>query len=179
MDRELISNLDPKEVLFDYDGPRLFTARTARGDLLLVYWCGEADGRDRFLAVPANDDGIARLKASSVSLRESLDQPWAWLVERARTGEIVQVDSVNVGSLPESALPRTGTTLVAKPPVSNPIKALGAWEAMLRDGLTEDIAVVAARSNKRRALWPDTVTLPSFTIDTNGVKLGNNETRAQ
>ena len=43
---------DPVEVLYEFDGPRIFTIRDADGELDLAYWSDEEQGVARYVVVP-------------------------------------------------------------------------------------------------------------------------------
>ena len=45
-------NLEPVRVLYDFDGPRIFTCKDVNGTLFLAYQCGEDRETMRFLIVP-------------------------------------------------------------------------------------------------------------------------------
>lgn len=116
MSDAIIQHLDPREVLFEYDGPRLFTVENARGDLLLAYWMGEVgDGVSRFLVVPASDLLVTEMINGRITIRAALEQQsWAWVVEREdATDALGKIERVDVTALDERLLPRPGALLVA------------------------------------------------------------------
>lgn len=41
-------DLEPVRVLYEFDGPRIFTCRDSAGNLFLAYQCGEEDQVMRF-----------------------------------------------------------------------------------------------------------------------------------
>lgn len=78
---------EPHEVLYDYDGPKIFTTKV--GSMLrLWYACGEdrQSGTARFLIVPASDASISQLKAGIKTVHDALSQPWLWAVDVGSDG---------------------------------------------------------------------------------------------
>jgi hypothetical protein len=81
-----IGNLAPSEVLYDFDGPRIFSAQSPLGDLLC--FLVDDDGAElRFIAAPTNPDILAKLKDGIRSVRDALDQPWVWFVDLGYDGQ--------------------------------------------------------------------------------------------
>ena len=100
-----LATLMPERVLDFYDEPRLFTVRTSDGLLLLAYQCGSDSNVDRFLLVPANEVFLADIENNLVPLRDALlAQPWAWLIDRARSGSLSRPSVVDPRLLPADAL---------------------------------------------------------------------------
>ena len=108
-----VGTLEPVEVLVDVDGPRLFVARTAEGEELLVVQCAEEPDRSGWLAVPTHAGVVDLVRGGEVPLLDALRQPWAWLVTQALDGTISRILRVRVDDLPAAALPEPGRTLVA------------------------------------------------------------------
>jgi hypothetical protein len=71
-----LGQLDPTHVLFEADGPRLFTSRDANARTLLVYLCCE--------------DTINALEQGYLSLRDALGQSSGWLVSTTADGHPVR-----------------------------------------------------------------------------------------
>ena len=103
--------LKPERVLYDFSGARIFTAHSPDGDCLLAYSFGETDDSDQYLVVPCSDAKIDELLRGSITLREVLGQPWAWIVYVSTEGEVTRAERIAVGTLPEDALPRPNTYL--------------------------------------------------------------------
>ena len=100
------------EVLYDFDGPKIFT--TSDGSLLrLWYECAEdlQTGALRYLVVPADNQLVAHLKDGTRTVHDALQQPWIWAIDvdgsdTVTTGWIVRLEEV-----PESAKPERGAPL--------------------------------------------------------------------
>lgn len=121
--------LDPLEVLYEYDGPRLFTARCALGELL-CFLVDDDSSVLRYIAAPTNADILDKLKNGLRPLRDALDQPWVWFVDVDRDGTPVAVWQGNLADAPADTLPQAGLMLW---PHLEPIFALRA----IGDGLSE------------------------------------------
>lgn len=64
-----------QEVLYEFDGPRIFTLVDAEGELNLVYWSDEDESQSRFVMVPTTRGIIESLRAGVASVFDALDQP--------------------------------------------------------------------------------------------------------
>jgi hypothetical protein len=117
--------LAPVDVLIDIDGPRLFTARTAEDETLLVYQCAEEGGRMAWVAVPTEAGLVDALREGRLPLLDALRQPWGWLITQAFDGTIERAVRVRVDDLPAAALPAPGVTLVAPEPPFLAVRAIG------------------------------------------------------
>lgn len=108
-----LGSMTPVDVLYDFDGPRIFTFQTADGDLMLAHQCDEDDetGVARFVVVPTELAIIDQLRQGEITVRQALHQPWSWLVDRRFGGGICTAWRVSLQSLPEDALPEAGVYL--------------------------------------------------------------------
>lgn len=108
--------LAPIEVLFDFDGPEVFTVRSPFGGLMLAYLCASDSTRreEQYLLVPTDTDTLADLERSRLALRDALDVPHCWLVTATFDGQIEVVHSVATADLPEDARPLPGLTLAGE-----------------------------------------------------------------
>lgn len=138
MDWEIKSNpvdvanfgdLKPSEILYEFDGPRIFTAQSSFGDLLC--FLADDDGELlRFITAPTNADILAKLKNGIRPLRDALDQPWVWFVDVNYDGKAKAAWRGSLADAPSDALPQKGVMLW---PHLEPIFALRA----IGDGLSE------------------------------------------
>jgi len=108
---DVIGELEPEEVLYEYDGPQIFVARTKSGDLLLAYRCWEDEDGEHLLIAPASWATISGLKVGRITVREALEQPWAWIANYRADVGLASVYRVDTRDLPELALPVRGTYL--------------------------------------------------------------------
>lgn len=98
-------NWAPDRVLYDFDGPRIFTVRHELGDFL-AYACDEDDQITRYLLAPTHDDTVAALEKGTCTLREALAQPWLWVVDVGFDDVPRQVWRSTLEAIPETRLPR-------------------------------------------------------------------------
>ena len=99
------------EVLYEFDGPKIFT--TSIGALqYLWYECAEDTATHvvRYLVVPTDEQTVAYLKDGTRTVYDALRQPWVWAVDigakdEVRDGWIVQLDEVPDSAKPERSVP--------------------------------------------------------------------------
>jgi hypothetical protein len=124
-----IGKLAPSEVLYEFDGPRIFSAQSPLGDLLC--FLVDDDGAElRFIAAPTNPDILAKLKDGIRSVRDALDQPWVWFVDLGYDGQPRAAWRGTLSDIPADVLPEKGVMLW---PHLEPIFAVRA----IGDGLSE------------------------------------------
>lgn len=110
---DVVGAMEPETILYDFEGPRTFTFRDRDGFLALAHWCDEDEVHARFLAVPFSESLLGRLRAGELSVREALDQPVLWVVDRAHDGTVREVRRTSLEGCPEEVLPAPGTMLLA------------------------------------------------------------------
>lgn len=135
------------EVLYEFDGPKIFT--TLSGSLLrLWYECAEDPntGRLRYLVVPADEELISRLKDGSRTVHDALKQPWLWAIDVDLQDEVKAGWVVRLEDIPSSARPERGAALW---PHLEPLIAYRLIGDNLREGNVP--ASVAARAMERPA----------------------------
>lgn len=98
------------EVLYDFDGPRIFTAHSAMGELLF-YLADEKDGVCRYIVAPTNASIIDLLKSGVRSVRDALNQPWVWFLDTQYDGNPVAAWKGTLADAPADALPLSGVML--------------------------------------------------------------------
>jgi hypothetical protein len=101
----------PRTVLYDFDGPKIFTCNDSAGSLFVAYQCGEEDKTMRFLVVPFSDDMARRLTAGEIGLYEVLTQPHAWIFDVNYEWETTGLWEVAVQDLPPKTIPKPGVML--------------------------------------------------------------------
>lgn len=122
--------LDPVEVLYEFDGPRVFTTRSSLGDLLCFLVDDDGELR-RYIAAPTNPIVLGKLKSGYRSLHDALDQPWVWFVDIGYDGTPKAVWKGTLADAPDDTLPQKGVMLW---PHLEPIFALRAIGAGLSEG---------------------------------------------
>ena len=117
-----LSRLVPERVLDELDGPRLFTARTDDGQLVLAYLCAEDAEIERFLLVPTSGQILQSIERNELTLRDALtQQAQMYLADRHFDGSVTGTEQVDAARLPESALPRHGVYL---DPIPSPLLSI-------------------------------------------------------
>ncbi len=98
-------NWVPDRVLYDFDGPRIFTVRHELGDFL-AYACDEDDVITRYLLVPTGGDMMAALEKGLLTMREALAQPWLWIVDVGFDDVPRQLWRSTLDAIPDHRLPK-------------------------------------------------------------------------
>jgi hypothetical protein len=111
-----LGQLDPTHVLFEADGPRLFTSRDANARTLLVYLCCEDTNGADYFVVPTFPDTINALEQGYLSLRDALGQSSGWLVSTTADGHPVRAQVASLAVLPKMAVPAPNIPLCSVPP---------------------------------------------------------------
>jgi len=108
---EYFGDFEPRKVLYEFDGPRIFTTANGAGDDFLVYICDEDDEHTRYLVVPTSDAIVKALCSGLITVLDALNQPRTWLVDRAHNGRIERARKIASGQMPDGTLPLHGTLL--------------------------------------------------------------------
>jgi len=103
---------EPAEVLYEFDGRRIFTLRDSEGELNLAYWSDEDDTICRYVVVPTAAKILEALRLGDMSVFEALNQPRCWLCDVTHQGEIVACQRVEFEAIPRDSLPAIGTMLL-------------------------------------------------------------------
>ena len=98
------------EILYEFDGPRIFTATSLFGTLL-YFLAEEDDGISRFIVVPTNAQIIERLKSGILSVWDALNQPWIWVVDISFNGMPQKSWRCTLADVPTDVLPKSGVML--------------------------------------------------------------------
>lgn len=106
-----LGDLRPIEVLYEFDGPCIFTAQAPFGALLLAYLMEEPPEGLRYLVTTTTPTTINALKSGQTSVREALLAGALWAVDLDHQGTIIRVETTSSRSLAEDALPEPQTLL--------------------------------------------------------------------
>lgn len=106
-----IKEISPIEILYDFDGPKIFTIKDKNNNLLLLYQCFEDDTIRRFLMVPTNDGIIRLLKSNELPVYTALKQSWAWFLDVINNDDVVGIRPVNINDVPVSYFPKSDVLL--------------------------------------------------------------------
>lgn len=109
---EFFGSFEPVEILYDFDGPRIFTALGRNGDPLLVYQCDEDEGVSRFVVVPCNAALLEAIQMGRSSIRDALSQPWSWIVDQSHGQGVEHAWRVDLESIPVGVLPAGSVMLL-------------------------------------------------------------------
>lgn len=134
---DALGDLEPIEVLYDFEGPRIFTTKSSAGDLFLAYQCGEDEEFRRYLLVPASSWLVQEIREGAVAIRDALDQPWSWMVDISHDNGPTFAWRVDVKSLPQNVLPRPGTLLLPSMRPLLSVRMVG--EGLSRDGVPASV----------------------------------------
>ncbi len=118
-----VPSLEPVEVLYDFDGPRIYTTLDAEGELNLAFWSDGDQEHWRYVVVPTTPAIVAALRAGRVSVLDALNQPRCWVFDTDATGTVRACHRVDFESIPRDALPAAGTMLL---PTHEPLARLAA-----------------------------------------------------
>lgn len=130
VDVAIFGDFTPNEILYEFDGPRIFSVKSSLG--MLLCFLADDDGEFlRFIAAPTNDDILAKLQSGIRPLRDALDQPWIWFVDCGYDGVPKTAWRGTLSDAPADTLPDKGVMLW---PHLEPIFALRAIGEGLREG---------------------------------------------
>ncbi len=103
---------EPLEVLYEFDGPRIFTILDKDGELYLAYWSDEDESLCRYVVSPSTTGIVDSLRTGIVSVFDALNQPRCWLCDVDIAGELISCQRIDFGAIPRNALPVAGTMLL-------------------------------------------------------------------
>ena len=104
--------LEPREILYEYDGePLTFVARDPDGASLLVHNLAASDHTTRYLASTVDTRILTDLRAGRIDLLSGLRQPRCWIVDLAEDAAVKSAWMVDFDSIPKEVLPRSGAML--------------------------------------------------------------------
>ncbi|MCK5806562.1 MAG: hypothetical protein KAI66_27275 [Lentisphaeria bacterium] len=112
---DVIGSFQPKQVLYEFDGPCIFTTVTPHGLLFLAYLSEDLEDKKllRFIVSTSSEQTISELKDGAVTVREALDRGTLWIVDVDYAYVPKRAAVVAVDQLPEDALPPHSTMLRA------------------------------------------------------------------
>ncbi len=97
----------PVEVLFEFNGPLIFTFKNSAGNLFLAYQVEEDSESDkiRYFVAPTSSSIVEDLNRGTISIRSALTQPISWLVDTDQSRLALSVWSSATSDLPDDAIP--------------------------------------------------------------------------
>lgn len=109
---DLFQPFEPVDILYEFDGPRIFTLLDRDGELCLGYWSDESDTITRFVVVPTTSKIVQALRNGDASVFDALNQPRSWLCDLSREGALTGCQRVDFEDIPKDSLPQIGTMLL-------------------------------------------------------------------
>jgi hypothetical protein len=166
VDPEPFQPFKPLQVLYDFEGPRIFTHRDREGELFLAYWCDEDERATRFIVVPFTAELVRRLEQGELDVRAALEQPRCWLLEVSHDEAHVRAWRVQLADLPADALPQPGTMLLPSLGAANGarrngtegrplLRVSGRVREVDRDRRSFDLRGIPGQQTSKRFLFED------------------------
>lgn len=130
---ELRGNLFPaEEMLFEYNGPAIFTFKTGWNGIAIAYLSDEDDNILRYVIAPSNQTIVESLKSGIISVRKALDQAMIWLADVTTSDwSISKCWQLQIKDLPEDALPKPDVMLY---PRRESLRSVKAEDEQLTEG---------------------------------------------
>ena len=128
---ERFNPFQPADVLYEFDGPRIFTLKDSESELNLAYWSDEDERVWRYVIVPTTTTIIDALRKGSISVYDALHQPRCWLCDVTHQGEVAECQRIEFEMLPRDSLPAIDTMLL---PILEPLLTLRAVGAEIVPG---------------------------------------------
>lgn len=116
-------NLDPVEVLYEFEGPRIFTVLDRDQELNLAYWSDEEGDCWRYIIVPTSEPILKELKTGQISVWDALNQPRLWICDTNLEGNPTAVYREHFEHIPGDVLPAPSAMLL---PTLEPLLTLRA-----------------------------------------------------
>ncbi|MEX0713988.1 MAG: DUF6575 domain-containing protein [Pirellulales bacterium] len=140
------------DVLYEFDGPRVFTMYDAEGELNLAYWSDENETVYRYVVVPTTEKILDSLRKGSLSVFDALNQPRCWLCDISPNGDISQCQRVDFEAIPRDSLPVPGTMLL---PSLGPqlVDLEGRIRELDKDRLSFDLRDIEGRTQTQRFMF--------------------------
>jgi hypothetical protein len=102
-----IGVIEPDEILYDFDGPMLFTSKSQFFPIL-CYKIDEEGSHAQYLVVPTSKAIVSKLREGQLALRSAMSQAWGWIAEAEDRFQVRRTWSVSIDSLPAVLLPEPG-----------------------------------------------------------------------
>lgn len=103
---------EPEDILYEFDGPRIFTLRDTDQEPYLAYWSDGNDDFNRYVVVPTSAAILSSLRSGETSVLEALNQPRCWLCDVTHADQLLGCQRVEFSDIPQDCLPSVGTMLL-------------------------------------------------------------------
>lgn len=170
VDPLLLGDLSPVEVLYEFEAPCIFTARSPAGGLLLAYLSEDMESESylRYLVVTTSTETISALKEGVASVREALLRGSIWIADLDYCLKIKRVFTVVASDLPADAMPADGTMLwpSLEPALCVRLEGEDILPGRIPSSVVAQAGTIAAKALKSvfewaaRELLPDTIGRP-------------------
>jgi len=110
-DLDRFQPFEPQEVLYEFDGPRIFTILDRDEEWNLAYWSDESADAWRYVVVATSPAIVQALRTGALTVYDALDQPRCWLCDIGHDGEIAGCQRVDFESISRDSLPNPSTLL--------------------------------------------------------------------
>lgn len=117
---------EPAEVLYEFDGPRIFILKDAEGEMNLAYWSDEDQQICRYVVVPTTTRILDALRKGSISVFDALNQPRCWLCDVTHQGVLSACQRLEFDAVPRDSLPAIGAMLLPSLEPLLTLRAVGA-----------------------------------------------------
>ena len=147
VDLALLGTMEIDEILYEAEGPVLFTTHNASGQLLLAYVADEAEDATWLVLSACAPHTLEALKRGSLAVRDALTSSWMWLVHRRPEASRAWV--ITPDHLPPAYLPAPSTPLL---PEQEPVLATRAVGDTIFPGATPASVVAYVADSTRKAV---------------------------
>ena len=110
---DILGILTPSEVLYEFEGPCIFTAKTTNDTIVLAYLSEDLEDEKclRYIIATTSEKTIDKLKRCVISVRDALIEGSLWLVDFDYKYRPMRAFSVRSEQLPDDAMPLYETKL--------------------------------------------------------------------
>lgn len=108
-----IKQVEPLEMLVEFDQPLTFTFKDENGTLLLAHLVSQSDELSRYIVAPTTDQIVTQLKSGARAIIAALDQPILWLIDIAADAKVAKAWVGNLKGIPSAVLPAPDVMLYA------------------------------------------------------------------
>ncbi len=117
---------EPVEILYEFDGPRIFTLKDLDDDLCLAYWSDENEKFVRYVVAPTTPKIVDSLRNGNTSVYDALNQPRCWFCNVNHQGKMELCERIEFDVIPRDSLPQIGTMLLPSLEPLLTLRAVGA-----------------------------------------------------
>lgn len=154
---DVVGALTPSEVLYEFEGPCIFSAETAHGTSVLAYLSEEMEDEPylRYIVSTTSRATIDDLKRGAISVREALDRGSLWIVDLDYKHTPLRAFAVRSEQLPEDAMPLRGIMLWSslEPALTVRLEGTEVQEGRVPAAAFTQVAEIAGKAMKPVFEW--------------------------